>query len=167
VTPDHPTYAVRVSGPGASGHYFDHVFDSRAEAVTYAGAVARMGPERIRELSALPRRWAGDDSGGRESRRSRRGNPVTRVRVDEIPPNTMMLRSGVAPQPEAALPAGVITYGGGGSQVQMTYGQLGGKQPSAVYETPVVTLHSERAGATAIAMEEARRKRDEEALDEL
>jgi hypothetical protein len=127
ITAPRTTYAVRV-GPG--GSYADHVFDTQAEAEAYARSAAARSEAEIRETAAIRHAW----------------NPVDAVRVYAIPPHTMVLRSGIAPQPEdhPNVPAG--SFGGGGMQVQLPYGVIDkNTEPLAVY--PV--MNREPAPGTA------------------
>ena len=133
VTPsDKPSYGVRV-GPG--GAYHDHLFSSKEEAIAYAKQQSMQGQSKIRSDSALPHGWAPDETG-----KVYPGNPVDKMRVFEVPPNTPSIRSVAAPQPEGLpAPGRQNLYPGEGSQVQLPKGVVHpGSQPveGAEYSIP-------------------------------
>jgi hypothetical protein len=111
---DKVKYGVRAAGPARpEGLWFDHLFDTQAEAEAYARQLAAKGEAGIRGPSGLPVTWPPEPPGGAPVP----GNPVVNVYVHEIPAGTPTISGVVGPQPEGSTWPGLPrSYPGGGPQ---------------------------------------------------
>ncbi len=114
------TYGVRAAGPAKpEGLWFDHLFETRAQADAYAKSLAAQGETAIRDVGALPRAWPAKTPGGLPVT----GNAVVNVYVLEVPAGTPTISGVVRSQPESAATPGLPkSYPGGGPQVVVAAG---------------------------------------------
>lgn len=152
------TYGVRVAGPQhPDGKWFDHLFESRAEAEAYAKSVAAKGEGAIRNVGALPRAWPSKTHGGAPVP----GNPVVNVYVFEVPAGTPTISGAVRAQPESSAALGLPkSYPGGGPQTVIADGtkttvvgvfRVSGVVTPPSHQLPPAAVTSGASGAVASA----------------
>ncbi|WP_219816635.1 hypothetical protein [Arthrobacter sp. ZGTC131] len=152
------TYGVRVAGPQRpDGLWFDHLFESRAEAEAYAKSVAAKGEWAIRDVGALPRAWPAKTHRGAPVP----GNPVVNVYVFEVPAGTSTISGAVRAQPESSAAPGLPkSYPGGGPQTVIAGGtkstvvsvfRIGGVVTPPSHQLPPAAVTSGVSGAVVSA----------------
>ncbi|MDQ0854999.1 hypothetical protein QFZ79_003110 [Arthrobacter sp. V4I6] len=152
------TYGVRVAGPQRpDGLWFDHLFESRAEAEAYAKSVAAKGEGAIRDSAGLPRALPAKAPGGAPVP----GNPVVNVYVVEVPAGTPTVAGAVRSQPESSAAPGLPkSYPGGGPQTVIAAGtketvvsvfRVSGVVTPPSHQLPPAAVTSGASGAVATA----------------